>query len=195
MKTGETEMSRTHEALAESPVIAAVRDWDHLHRALSSPAAVVFILDATLADLAARVAACREKGKLPFVHLDMVAGLSKDQAAIEYLAAAVGPEGLITTKPALIKPAREAGFLTVERIFLVDSLSVQTGTKLVLAHHPDFVELMPGTMPEVVAAFRREVEPIPVIAGGMIVRKEQIIDLMRAGTTAVSTSRPELWWA
>ncbi|MGQ9780400.1 MAG: glycerol-3-phosphate responsive antiterminator [Bacillota bacterium] len=187
--------SKIHEALAESPVIAAVRDRAQLTRALGSPATVIFILDATLVDLADLVAACREKGKLPLVHLDMIAGLSKDQAAIDYLAAAVRPEGIITTKPALIKPAKEAGFLTVERIFLVDSLSVQTGTKMVLAHRPDFVELMPGTMPEVVAAFRREVEPIPVIAGGMIVRKEQIIELMRAGTAAVSTSRAELWWA
>jgi len=187
--------NKIHRVLDESPVIAAVRDRDQLAKALTSPAMVVFILDATLAGLAGLVAACREKGKLPFIHLDMVAGLSKDQAAIEYLAAVIRPEGLITTKPALIKPAKEAGFLTVERIFLVDSLSVQTGTKMVLAHRPDFVELMPGTMPEVIAAFRREVDPIPVIAGGMIVRKEQIIELMRAGVTAVSTSRAELWWA
>lgn len=191
----EMNAKRIQEALAECPVIAAVRDRAQLMRALGSPATVVFILDAALVELTHLVAACREKGKLPFVHLDMVAGLSKDQAAIEYLAAAVRPEGIITTKPALIKPAKEAGFSTVERIFLVDSLSVQTGTKMVLAHRPDFVELMPGTMPEVVAAFRREVEPIPVIAGGMILRKEQIIDLMRAGVTAVSTSRAELWWA
>ncbi|NLG84671.1 MAG: glycerol-3-phosphate responsive antiterminator [Firmicutes bacterium] len=188
-------MAKIHEALLENPVIGAVRDWDGLRQALSSPVTTIFILDATLVDLPDRVAACRERGKLPFVHLDMVAGLSKDQAAIDYLAAAVRPAGIITTKPALIKPAKEAGFLTVERIFLVDSLSVQTGTKMVLAHRPDFVELMPGTMPGVIDTFRREVEPIPVIAGGMIVRKEQIIELMRAGVTAVSTSRAELWWA
>lgn len=185
---------RISEALAEAPIIAAVRDREGLEAAVAAPVTVVFILAADLGNLAERVAFCRAGGKLPLVHLDMVAGLSKDQAALAYLSDVVKPAGVITTKPALIKPAREAGLAAVERIFLLDSLSVQTGTRLALAHHPDFVEVMPGTMPEVIESMRRQIA-LPLIAGGMITTKEQVIKLFGAGVTAVSTSRPELWSA
>ena len=185
-------MGRVHAALAGYPVIAAVRDQEGLERAVHSPVTVVFILRACLADLGARVALCRDHGKLPFVHLDMVAGLGRDQPALEFVAAAVKPEGVITTKPSLVKPAKEAGLVAVERIFLVDSLSIQTGTKMALARRPDFVEVMPGAMPEVIAGIRRAL-PLPLIAGGMVTTKEQIISLVRAGVTAVSTSKADLW--
>ncbi len=54
----------------------------------------------------------------------MVAGLGKDHEALQFLDKAIKPEGIITTKPSLIKTAKGLGFVTVKRVFLIDSLSV-----------------------------------------------------------------------
>ena len=187
-------MSSIHSALTDCPVIAAVRDQEALDRASLAPVSVIFILSTSLTNLEAQVRQCHERNKLSFVHLDMVAGLGKDHEALQFLDKAIKPEGIITTKPSLIKMAKGLGFVTVERVFLIDSLSIETGITLARSYHPDYLEVMPGTMPEVIEKIRGEIQT-QVLAGGIITRKQQIYDLMRAGVAGVSTSNAELWYA
>jgi glycerol uptake operon antiterminator len=180
------------QALESQPVIAAIRDQEGLNRAVKSPAAVVFLLDGALSNLRERVERVAASGKLIFVHLEMIAGLSKDLAALEYVAGTVRPDGIISTKPGLIQPARNLGLLTIQRLFILDSQSLQTGIKMIQGNHPDLVEVMPGVIPKAVTALKAHCST-PVIAGGMVERKEEIIELLKAGVTGVSTSRIELW--
>ena len=59
-------------------------------------------------------------------------------------------------------------------------------------NHPDLMEVMPGIIPKVIPEIKRKCQ-IPIIAGGMISSKEEIIKLLKVGVMAVSTSRVELW--
>ena len=57
---------------------------------------------------------------------------------------------------------------------------------------PDFVEILPGIMPRVIAEISARTQ-VPVIAGGLLRDKADVMAAMRAGAAAVSTSAPSLW--
>ena len=176
-----------------NPVIAAVRDVCGLNSALKSPVEFVFLLDASLMNIRQRVQQIRGAGKKAFVHLDMVAGLGKDAGALEFLWEDCRPDGVILTKPNMIQTARHLGFITVQRLFVLDSLSVQTGLKIANESRPDFIEVMPGGVVAKIIAQIRQKSSVPVIAGGLIETRDEVADLLKAGALAVSTSKADLW--
>jgi len=54
------------------------------------------------------------------------------------------------------------------------------------------VEILPGIMPRVITEISTRTR-VPVIAGGLLRDKADVMAAMRAGASAVSTSAPELW--
>lgn len=54
------------------------------------------------------------------------------------------------------------------------------------------MEIMPGTVDKVLAAFAAT--GIPVIAGGLIETKAEITTALSSGAVAVSTGKKELWY-
>ena len=175
------------------PIIAAVRDEKGIAEALASPVKVIFLLNGTLSNIRTRINQVKESGKVVFVHLEMMSGLSKDQAAVEFLQMEMKPTGILTTKPNLTQKARNLGLITVQRLFMLDSLSIQTGIKMVNVNRPDLIEIMPAILPKVILRVKQE-SKIPIIAGGMVETKEEIIELLKVGATAVSTSKSALWF-
>jgi len=57
---------------------------------------------------------------------------------------------------------------------------------------PDLIEVMPGVMPGVIGRITRQVS-IPVIAGGLIDSKQDIIEILKSGALGASTGKAELW--
>jgi glycerol uptake operon antiterminator len=163
------------ELLESYPIIAAVRDEVSLNQALASPVQVIFILHASLTDIKGLVERVKSHHKIPFVHQEMVDGLSKDQAALKYLRQEVAPTGIITTKPNLIQPAKDWGLCTVQRLFILDSQSIQTGLKMTQSNHTDFIEVMPGIIPKIIPEIKNH-SRIPVIAGGMSAPKMKLLN-------------------
>jgi glycerol uptake operon antiterminator len=74
----------------------------------------------------------------------------------------------------------------------VDSQALEAIESTVSQTHPDCIELMPGILPTVVSRLRTKL-PMPVIAGGLVETKEQVISLLSAGASGISTGREELW--
>ena len=183
---------RLFNQLEAHPIIAAVRDEEGMKMALDSPVKVIILLNGSLSNIKSRINLIKDSGKLVFVHIEMMSGLSKDQAAVEFLKTEVNPTGIVTTKPNLIQTARNLGLRTIQRLFMLDSLSIQTGIKMVNANHPDFIEIMPAILPKVILQIKSE-SNIPIIAGGMVDSKEEIIELLKVGAMAISTSKKELW--
>lgn len=97
-----------------------------------------------------------------------------------------------TTKPNLTATARQYGLQTVQRLFMLDSLSIQTGLKMVRTTQQDFIEIMPGIIAKIIPELKENTS-VPIIAGGMISSKKEIITLLKAGVLAVSTSKKVLW--
>lgn len=180
------------EQLARRPVIAAVRGPGDLEKAVRSRAAAVFLLGGSLMTLPGWVERARASGKYVFVHLDLCDGLGKDAAAVDWIALAVRPDGLISTRQQLLRRAREHGLMTIQRLFLMDSESLTNGVRLLSSAPPDLVEVLPGLVPKGISALRERLG-LPVIAGGMVTEAADVAQALRAGASGVSSSVQELW--
>ncbi|MGE5589328.1 MAG: glycerol-3-phosphate responsive antiterminator [Bacillota bacterium] len=185
-------MNRIVQVLEGRPVIAAVRHLPDLAPALESPVGIIFLLTGTIFNMPDAVARARQAGKLTFVHLDLIQGLSRDDYGVRYLADNVAPDGIITTRNSLVASARGRGLLTVQRTFLLDSQSVASGIHLVNESKPDVLEVLPGIIPGEVQQIVRKIR-VPLITGGLIRTRAQCSAAMRAGAAGVSTSCQELW--
>lgn len=180
------------ETLLNEPVIAAVKTDEALTAALASPCSAVFLLASTLLTVDGLVHRIHDAGKLAVVHIDLVDGLSSREIAVDSLNALCHPDGIISTRPTLIRRARHRGLLTVQRAFILDSLSLTSLSGQLEQGKPDFVEILPGIMPRVIAEISARTQ-VPVIAGGLLRDKADVMAAMRAGAAAVSTSAPFLW--
>lgn len=180
------------EELRLRPVIAAARSLEQVERAAASPAPAIFLLGGSILSLDGLVARARARGKRVFVHLDLLDGLGRDAAAVDWCARELKPDGMISTRAPLLRRAQEHGLITIQRLFLMDSSSLSHGIRLLKANPPSMVEVLPGLVPRAIARVSREVDR-PVIAGGMVTRPEEVAQALAAGALAVSTSEQELW--
>lgn len=131
--------------------------------------------------------------KIPvFLHLERIGGISYDREGVAYIAQHVKPDGIVTTRNTLVKLAKKQGLLTIQRLFLVDSDALKSGLQSVQETQPDAVELMPALLPEFIEEYRRLLD-IPIIAGGLIRKSEQMVEALHHGATAVSVGSPPLW--
>ena len=114
------------DALMDDPIIAAVKNEESLAAALESERETIFLLSSTLLNVRDIVARIHAAGKRAIVHIDLVEGLSSRTIAVDALVAACGPDGIISTHPNLIRHAHTLGLLTIQRAFVLDSLSLDT---------------------------------------------------------------------
>lgn len=177
----------------DNPIVAAVMDKEKIQDALNSPCKVVFLLDTDLLTLEETVKKFHDKEKLVYLHIDLVAGLSRDTIALEYVLKHIKPDGIISTKSSTIKAAKEMNIFTIQRLFLLDSMALETGIRSIRTIRPDAVEILPGVIPKIIKEIVEETN-IPIIAGGLIRDKEDVINGLNAGAIAISTSREEVWY-
>lgn len=176
----------------DSRIIAAVRDRDSLLSACKSRVSAVFLLRGDVMSLRANIARIKDANKKAFVHMDLVDGIAADQAGIRFAAKYFRPDGVISTRPTLLRFARDEGLTTIQRIFLMDSASLETGVRHISQLSPDFVEVLPGLVPRAIAYLTANVK-LPVIAGGMVTQAADVEIALSAGAVAVSTSNQSLW--
>lgn len=181
------------DALEVSPVIAAVKDDEGVDACLKSESQVVFILYGDICTIPEIVSKVKAAEKLAVVHLDLIHGLASKNIAADFIKKYTEADGVISTKPTIIHRAKELGMLTVLRVFLIDSMAYENVKTQVMAAKPDVVEVLPGMMPKVIGNICKDL-PVPVIAGGMIREKEDVMALLKAGVTSVSSTNPEIWF-
>lgn len=185
-------MYQIKEQLMANPVIAAVKEEQALDAALASECEAVFLLSSTVLNVEQQVARIKASGKAAFVHMDLVEGLSSREIAVDALAQLCHPHGIISTRPAQVRRARQLGLVTVQRAFILDSMSITSLHGQISVGKPDFIEILPGIMPRVISEITQSTQ-IPVIAGGLIKYKEEVLDAIKAGAVAVSTTCQAVW--
>lgn len=181
------------EALEDSPIIAAIKDDEGLEKCIGSDSRVVFILYGDIVSIADIVDKVKASGKLAMVHLDLITGLSSKEIAVDFLKKYTKADGIITTKPTLIKRAKELGLYTILRLFIIDSMAYENIERQVKSAKPDLIEVLPALMPKIVAKICK-ISTIPVIAGGLVSDKEDIMSLLQAGVTSVSSTNADIWF-
>ncbi len=185
---------KMREKFEENPLIIAVTDDDTYRQALKSNKEIIFLLDGNISNLKPRVTELLEKGKIPFVHIDMIAGMSSSPVVVEYIAEMFNREcGIITTKPNLVKKAIHENVRVVHRVFMVDSKSRRIFMdNITNTIDPDAVEIMPAFMPKIISDVKRKVPHMTIIAGGLVTEKKEAYEILNSGATAISSSSKDL---
>jgi glycerol-3-phosphate responsive antiterminator len=181
------------DALENSPIIAAIKDEDGLKKCLTCDSQVIFILYGDICSISDIVSSIKDAGKIAMVHLDLITGLSSKEIAVDFIKKYTQADGIITTKPPLIKRAKELGLYTILRLFLIDSMAYENIERQTKTAKPDLIEILPALMPKIVAKVC-SISSIPVIAGGLVSDKEDIMALLQAGVTSVSSTNEKIWF-
>lgn len=180
------------DVLVDSPVIAAIKDAEGLKDCLKTECRVIFILYGTVCNISEIVKKIKESGKMAIVHMDLVTGLSSKEVAVDFIQKNTRSDGIISTKPMIVKRAKELGLLAIQRFFIIDSIALENAKRQIEIYHPDCVEIMPGVMPKILKDIRSFVT-VPVIAGGLLTDKKDVMSALSSGADAISTTNRTLW--
>lgn len=175
----------------ENLIVASVENDDEFDAALSSKVKTIFFLYPDIAELGYIAQKAHRANKNLYIHIDLTNGLGKDKSGIEF-AYNSGVDGIISTRLNLIKAANECGLKTVQRIFVMDSHSIDTTIENLKITKADMIEVMPGIATKAIERLK-ERTPVPIIAGGLIETKEEVNIAISSGACAISTGFQDLW--
>ncbi|QXM07051.1 glycerol-3-phosphate responsive antiterminator [Crassaminicella indica] len=184
---------RLYEKIEANPIIAAVNSMEKIDLAIKSPCEIVFLLKGNIFNLRKIIDKVKNANMDIYVHIDLMEGFSKDMMALKYIHENMKPDGIITTKSSLVKLARSMHICAIQRLFILDSLSLERGIHSIHNTRPDAIEILPGIMPKIIKKVNNETK-LPVIGGGLIIDKEDVIQSLKAGAMGISTSKEEIWY-
>ncbi|OLC62640.1 MAG: hypothetical protein AUH89_00925 [Ktedonobacter sp. 13_1_40CM_4_52_4] len=174
------------------PVAAAMKSNEDMEVALQSDALLLFLLKGDAFQIAPFIREAHHRGKGVVVHMDLVSGIGKDRAGIQYLRQ-VGVDAIITSRSQLVSAGRAEGLTTIQRLLLLDDSALDNGVRSIARAAPDIVEILPGIIfPEVAQTLQRLL-PGPFIAGGFIRTAADVARVQAAGSILSSSSTYALW--
>lgn len=173
-------------------VLPAVRKMRDLELLLKSQFQYLVLLDIHISQLMNIVQLARSSQKNMLIHADLIHGLKNDEYAVEFLCQTIKPAGIISTKSAAIATAKKNNVLAIQRHFLLDTTALETTYKITEKVKPDYIEVLPGVMPHIIAEMKEQLG-IPILAGGLIRTVNDVEQALQAGAVAVTTSRRDIW--
>lgn len=177
-----------------SHVIPAIPSFKKFEKFLSSNYETCIMLEVHLAQLKNITSIAKQHGKNIIFHMDLIEGLKNDDRGTEYICQEFRPYGLISTKSNVIQKAKQKGVLSIQRMFLIDSHALEQSYRHIEMVKPDYIEVLPGTMPWMIREVREKTN-IPIFAGGLIRTTKEVEQAIAAGATAVTTSKQSIWEA
>lgn len=185
------------EAIEAAPIVAAVKDDSGLEMCLTSDVDAVFILYGDICTISDIVAKVKDSGKIAMVHMDLINGLSPRDISTDFIRKYTRADGIITTKSNLITHAKEIGLATVLRHFVLDSMAlinIERQSHTSRESQPDMIEILPGIIIPKMIRKICSMSRVPVICGGLIQDKEDVMHALASGATAISTTSSEVWF-
>ena len=179
--------------LEENPIIAAVKNDDELSRAMKSSCAAVILLYGNALNVSELVSRVSAAGKACLVHIDLIEGLSQSAVAVDFIFKNTGAAAIVSTKPQLVRHARQLGLIAVQRFFIIDSKALENAHRQLISCEADIIEILPGVMPKVIGELSKASKK-PLIASGLIRDKEDVVGAISAGALAVSTTNSSVWF-
>lgn len=181
-----------YDALSDCPVIPAVNDEESLERAINSELKVVFVLFGDICSIQDIVLRLKNAGKIVIVHVDLISGLMAKEVSVDFIKSHTLADGIISTKSNICQRAMELNLLSIYRVFLLDSRAIDAARKQQKNLKADIVEILPGLMPKMIKLIA-SIYRLPVIAGGLIQDKEDVLRALDAGAISISTTNRKVW--
>jgi len=173
------------------PAARSVKEFEYL---LTTHYQYIILLDTHVAQLQALKRMAQKQGKQILLHADMIQGLKHDEAATQFLCQMIQPAGIISTHSTVISIAKKHKLISIQRVFLLDSHSLETSYRIMGSSDPDFIEVLPGMMPGLIREIAQEAKR-PILAGGFIRTPEDVKLILSMGATAITTSSRAIWTA
>ena len=184
------------EKLEVNPVIAAIKDDKGLRSAIDTDCEIIFILYGDVCTIPDIVHQIKAVGKVAMVHLDLITGLNNTkEISVDFIKNSTQADGIITTKGNLIGRAKELGLYTVLRYFVIDSMALVNIEKQDRhgISQPDVIEILPGiVLPKIIKRVNKA-SRVPVLAGGLIGDRDDVMNALNNGVLAVSTTNEDVW--
>lgn len=181
------------ELLELNPIICAIKGSEHLKDAALSDGDIIFLLNEDIMGLKEKIKFLHKHNKKVFVHIDMITGISSSPISVDYMKKEFGLDGIITTKTNIVKRAIELDLKVVQRFFFIDSMSLENAIESLRKVKPNAIEIMPGVIQKVIKKMSKTYPNVPIICGGLIDKKEEIISGLSSGAMAISTTDIDIW--
>jgi glycerol uptake operon antiterminator len=182
-----------YDILEDSPVIAAVKNEDGLKKCIHSDIKIVFVLFGDICNISEIIKRLKNARKIALVHIDLVTGLSAKEISVDYIKQNTLADGIVSTRQNIINRAKDLSMFTVYRVFVIDSMALTNLEKQEHLIKADIIEVLPGVMLRVIKKVSKMVKR-PVIAGGLITNKDEVIEALLAGAISISTTNQEVWF-
>ncbi|WP_112179229.1 MULTISPECIES: glycerol-3-phosphate responsive antiterminator [Paraliobacillus] len=178
--------------ISDSTILPAIRDLKDLEKVANSNYEYVVLLNTHIGQLKSLVKMLHDHDKKVLLHADLVKGLKSDEFAAQFLCRDIRPEGLISTRKNVLLTAKKAKIITIQRLFLLDSIALDSSYNMLDSIQPDLIEVLPGIIPHIIKEIHDKTN-VPIIAGGLIRTIDEVNAALEAGATAVTTSNRNLW--
>ncbi len=180
--------------IESNPVIAAIKDDEGLKKSLQTDIGVIFVLYGDVCSIPNIVKSLKDAGKTVVVHVDLISGLASKEVALDFIKTYTDADGIITTKPNLIRHAKDLGLNTILRFFMLDTIALQNVEKQSHSDvQPDIIEVLPGILlPDFFEKIRR-ISRVRIMASGLISTKAEVLNALNNGVIAISTTNQKIW--
>ena len=176
----------------QQKVLPTARSLKQFEQLLLCKFEYIVLLEVHISNLRTlKLEASRNNKKL-IIHADLIQGLKTDNYAADFLCNDIKPTGIISTRSNMILKAKSKGIIAIQRMFLLDTLALEKSYMLIDKTKPDYIEMLPGVIPELIHEVYKRTG-IPIINGGLIRTKTHVQEALAAGAVAVTTSHKELW--
>ena len=170
------------------PAISSMKEYEKF---LKSSLDWCILLDLHISLLEGMIKEAHNANKKVMVHLDLIKGVSTDEYGCEFLCQKLKCDGIISTKSKVIESAKKNKKIAIQRMFLIDSRSLEKGLNQLRVSVPDYVEILPGIAYEILPMVK-DCLTTPLMSGGLIKSCEMIDRCFEYGATLVSVGSLEL---
>ncbi|UXR77476.1 MULTISPECIES: glycerol-3-phosphate responsive antiterminator [unclassified Staphylococcus] len=173
-------------------ILPAIRSMKDLEKLVKTDYQTCVLLDTHIGHLQGVMQFMHQHQLQPYIHIDLIKGMSHDEFACEYIIQTYRPKGIVSTKMKVIKKAKALGVVTIFRVFIIDSHALERSIELIQRLEPDYVEVLPGIADKVIQQIQQETGA-QVIAGGLINTEDEVMRAVKHGATHVTTRDRNLW--
>lgn len=172
-------------------ILPAIRSMKDMEKFFKMDYERCVLLDTHIGHLQGILEQMKKHQKEVMLHIDLIKGLSNDEAAVEYVIQQYKPHGIISTKSKLLS-VQKLNTLTILRVFILDSTALSRSIELIKQSDPDLVEVLPGVATKVIKEISDKTGK-RIIAGGLINTKEEIDLAIESGAQYVTSSDIAIW--
>ncbi|MGO1593286.1 MAG: glycerol-3-phosphate responsive antiterminator [Ancrocorticia sp.] len=175
-------------------IIPSVRRLKDLDLAAQCPSDFVLLSEVHIGNLEPLAAVLADAGKMVLVHADLIGGFKADRDGIKLLRNMFHVDGVLSQSAHVVSAAKKAKLLAIQRVFIMDSRSLDRSLASLGEARPDGIEVLPGALASrYYDLFEQWSDSSALIAGGMVRTRDEADDLFDLGYEAITASTPELW--